>query len=86
MNPSWQLGWNGDPEVSKEQVSAAVKWPGLEGTLVLDRRPGLSLPRWKGRLWKSQRGTLKPQRDASVVLFLPWELVGGGIESEDIGH
>lgn len=62
------------------------KWPGLEGTLVLDRRPGLSLPRWKGRLWKSQRGTLKPQRDASVVPFLPWELVGGAIESEDIGH
>lgn len=76
MNPAWQLDWNGEPEVSREQVSAAVKWPGLEGALVLDRRPGLSLRRWKGLFQKSQRGTAKPQRDALVVPFLPRELVG----------
>lgn len=74
MNPGWRLDCNGEPGVSRGQASAAVKWPGLEGALVLDRRPGLSLPRWKGRLRK------KPERDCEASARCFGE-GGGGFSS-----
>lgn len=86
MSPGWQLVWNGEPDVSRGQVSAAVKWPGLEGALVLDRWPGLSFPRWKGRLRK------KPERDhIATARCFRGSLPSQGVswwspESEDIGR